>query len=133
MGIHQIIVLLSSWLLVCMGGLPFALPAQLPQAEAIAEAEQVITPALLAGPIRFLSDDHLEGRGPGTRGDSLARLYIATQMQSLNLHPGAAGGHWEQPVELVGMEVMHAIRKGQLEATGTRPQTPAEQFYALAV
>jgi len=27
---------------------------------------------------------------------------------------------------------MHAIRKGQLATTGTVPQTPAEQFYALA-
>jgi hypothetical protein len=30
------------------------------------------------------------------------------------------------------MEVMHAIRKGQLATTGHMPQTPAEQFYALA-
>jgi hypothetical protein len=30
------------------------------------------------------------------------------------------------------MEVMHAIRKGQLGTTGTVSQTPAEQFYALA-
>jgi hypothetical protein len=30
------------------------------------------------------------------------------------------------------MEVMHAIRKGQLESAGTLAQTPAAQFYALA-
>ena len=36
-------------------------------------------------------------------------------------------------VRLPGIEVMHAIRKGQLgEHPGNEHQTPAEQFYALA-
>jgi hypothetical protein len=30
------------------------------------------------------------------------------------------------------MEVMHAIRKGQLATTESGGQTPVEQFYALA-
>lgn len=39
---------------------------------------------------------------------------------------------WAARCTTAGMEVMHAIRKGQLLSTGTMPQTPAEQFYALA-
>ena len=39
---------------------------------------------------------------------------------------------WAARCTIAGMEVMHAIRKGQLTNTGTAPQTPAEQFYALA-
>ena len=39
---------------------------------------------------------------------------------------------WAARCTIAGMEVMHAIRKGQLETTGTMSQTPAEQFYALA-
>ena len=39
---------------------------------------------------------------------------------------------WSARCTIAGMEVMHAIRKGQLLYTGTMPQTPAEQFYALA-
>src|SRR5215475_11310334 len=39
---------------------------------------------------------------------------------------------WAARCTIAGMEVMHAIRKGQLETTGPVPQTPAEQFYALA-
>ena len=39
---------------------------------------------------------------------------------------------WAARCTIAGIEVMHAIRKGQLAATGTLPQTPAEQFYALA-
>jgi putative transposase len=39
---------------------------------------------------------------------------------------------WAARCTLAGMEVMHAIRKSQLTSTGNVPQTPAEQFYALA-
>ena len=39
---------------------------------------------------------------------------------------------WAARCTIAGIEVMHAIRKGQLEITGTVSQTSAEQFYALA-
>src|SRR5262245_7178612 len=39
---------------------------------------------------------------------------------------------WAARCTIAGIEVMHAIRKGQLVATGTLPQTPVGQFYALA-
>ena len=39
---------------------------------------------------------------------------------------------WAARCTIIGIEVMHAIRKGQLATAGSRPQTPAEQFYALA-
>jgi putative transposase len=40
---------------------------------------------------------------------------------------------WAARCTIVGIEVMHAIRKGQLATTETASQTPAEQFYALAI
>jgi putative transposase len=39
---------------------------------------------------------------------------------------------WAARCTLAGIEVMHAIRKGQLATTESGAQTPAEQFYALA-
>jgi putative transposase len=39
---------------------------------------------------------------------------------------------WSARCTLAGIEVMHAIRKGQLAATRNDRQTPAEQFYSLA-
>jgi len=39
---------------------------------------------------------------------------------------------WAARCTIAGIEVMHAIRKGQLVPTGHMLQTPAEQFYALA-
>jgi Zn-dependent M28 family amino/carboxypeptidase len=69
------------------------------------DAEKVITPEFLLGHTRFLSHDVLEGRGPGTRGDDLARYYIAAQFEAMGLHPGAADGSYFQSVPLVGSTV----------------------------
>jgi Zn-dependent M28 family amino/carboxypeptidase len=67
---------------------------------AVAKAQ--ITQGTLEAPIRFLADDALEGRGPATRGDALARLYLATELQSLGYQPGGEKGGWEQTVDVVG-------------------------------
>ncbi|MEW6271136.1 MAG: M28 family peptidase [Thermodesulfobacteriota bacterium] len=71
-------------------------------ADAAADAERAVTADTLRAPIRFLADDALEGRGPGTRGDVLARLYIASALQLLGVEPALPGG-FEQPVELLGV------------------------------
>jgi Zn-dependent M28 family amino/carboxypeptidase len=71
-------------------------------AASAAEAD-LIDEATLRGHIRFLADDLLEGRGPGSRGDQLTQLYLATQFQSLGLQPAAADGTWQQLVPLVGV------------------------------
>ena len=39
---------------------------------------------------------------------------------------------WAAQSTLAGIEVMHMIRKGQLQSDGNEEQTPAEQFYSLA-
>ena len=54
--------------------------------------------------ITEISDDRYEGRGPGTRGDELARKWLAQQLQGIGLQPGAADGGWQQPFELVGIK-----------------------------
>ncbi len=70
------------------------------------EIANTIDEATLRGHIRFLADDLLEGRGPGTRGDSLTQLYIATQFQMLGLEPAAPDGSWLQAVPLVGIQTI---------------------------
>src|SRR5262245_46753046 len=66
-------------------------------------AAAVIRAERLRGHIRFLASDLLEGRGPATRGDRLAQAYIAAQLESLGLEPGAPGGGYFQPFEIVGV------------------------------
>ena len=39
---------------------------------------------------------------------------------------------WAAQCTIAGIEIMHAIRKQQLLTSENAPQTPAEQFYALA-
>ncbi len=67
-------------------------------------AKTYITRGSLEAAIRFLSSDALEGRGPATRGDQLARLYLATQLESLGLLPGGPNGQWQQPFDIVGIK-----------------------------
>jgi Zn-dependent M28 family amino/carboxypeptidase len=69
-------------------------------------AAATITATTLAAPIRFLADDELEGRAPGTRGDRLARQYIISMMAGTGLEPGGPGGQWEQPFALVGVRTI---------------------------
>ncbi|HQR44999.1 MAG TPA: M20/M25/M40 family metallo-hydrolase [Thermoanaerobaculia bacterium] len=59
----------------------------------------------LRGTVRFLADDLLEGRGPGSRGDAVARLYLATELEKMGFLPGASEGGFHQPVDLVGTTV----------------------------
>ena len=65
-------------------------------------AGQSILESSLRADVKFLADDLLEGRGPGTRGDLLGQRYISTQFQVLGLEP-AASGSYIQKVPLVGV------------------------------
>ena len=70
--------------------------------KSMVDSSAMITESAMRAHIRFLASDLLEGRGPGTRGDELAQLYIATQLQSFGLEPMGSNGSWLQPVPLVG-------------------------------
>lgn len=86
---------------------PAALPAQVTVPAAAEKAAAVIDEATLEGPVRFLADDLLEGRGPASRGDQLSQLYLATTLQYLGFEPAfesASGkGSYLQPFDVVGM------------------------------
>lgn len=73
---------------------------------AVDAQQSEINEATLRGHIRYLADDLLEGRGPGSRADRQTQLYLSTQFQSLGLSPAAADGGWLQPVPLVGVRTV---------------------------
>ena len=81
-----------------------AADTRLPTAEQQRVAKQTINEATLRAHIRFLADDLLEGRGPGSRGDKLAQRYVAAQFETCGLQPAAPGGGWFQAVPLVGVK-----------------------------
>ena len=53
--------------------------------------------------LKYLADDLLEGRAPGTRGGMLAAKYIAAQFEAFGLEPAGPDGSYFQPVALVGI------------------------------
>jgi Zn-dependent M28 family amino/carboxypeptidase len=52
--------------------------------------------------VKYLADDSLEGRGPGTRGGEMAAAYIAKQFAMYGLKPAGDNGTYLQQVNFVG-------------------------------
>ncbi len=98
MKLHRVCLLIVSVFVF-----PVCVLAQLPSELQIKAGNQAITEARLRAHIKFLADDLLEGRGPGTRGDDLAMAYITAQFQAAGLKPAAGDGGWIQSVPLVGV------------------------------
>jgi Zn-dependent M28 family amino/carboxypeptidase len=87
--------------MVTAAGLATVRPAVLTEEERAAAG--AIQENRMRADIRLLSSDLLEGRGPGTRGDALAREYLRSRLEAIGLEPGAPGASWEQPLDLVGV------------------------------
>ncbi|HVP59419.1 MAG TPA: M20/M25/M40 family metallo-hydrolase [Myxococcaceae bacterium] len=79
-----------------------------------------IRPEALAGHIRFLADDLLGGRDPGTPGYDVAARYVASELQALGLQPAGEAGSYFQKVPFVRATPV----SGSLQFSGG-PGTPA--------
>jgi Zn-dependent M28 family amino/carboxypeptidase len=78
--------------------------------EAETQAAEQINEVTLRSHIKFLSDDLLEGRAPGTAGGRVAEKYIATQFEIIGLTPGAkamtdgaVSTSWYQAFDILGI------------------------------
>ena len=89
-----------------------------PEARAAAAS---IDPAKIRAHVRFLSLDLLEGRGPGTRGDSLAAEYIATQFELAGLQPAGDNGTYFQRVPLYAVHTDEEKTKFALVPASGQP------------
>ena len=67
------------------------------------QAATSIDPEKIRAHVRFLADDLLEGRGPGTRGGQLAAEYIATQFALAGARPAGENGSYFQTVPLLAV------------------------------
>lgn len=81
------------------GPVPAAAQAE-PRRDPVREALSRIEVRGIRSHLAFLSDDLLEGRAPGTRGERLAVRYIATQLERSGVAPPRGG--WFQSVPLMG-------------------------------
>jgi len=104
-------------LVLALGGLALAV-ASLAPPEAGAASAAIDGQAVLEH-TKVLASDAFEGRGPGTKGETLTVEYLTKQLASFGLQPGGADGSWVQPVPLVGITVKGApplvFRKGAEE------------------
>ncbi len=76
----------------------FLLAQSKKQRRAIAEqqkADQVIINNL-KNHVQFLSDDKVEGRSTGSKGEALAMEYISNQFKSIGLQPKGTNGYIQQ-------------------------------------
>jgi len=79
---------------------PLTLAAQ-QRGAAAARVTSAIRAEQIWGPLRFLSDDLLEGRASSSRGGEIAVQYIAAQFMALGLEPAGDGGTYIQRVPIV--------------------------------
>jgi Zn-dependent M28 family amino/carboxypeptidase len=73
---------------------------------AIKSAEAAVDSEKIRAHVKFLADDLLEGRGPGTRGGEIAAQYIATQFALYGLKPAGDNGTYMQMVNFVGTKTI---------------------------
>jgi Zn-dependent M28 family amino/carboxypeptidase len=80
--------------------------------------------------IRFLADDQLRGRQPGTEGYDIAAAYVASQYLQMGLQPaGDAGSYLQQvPLRRAWLEPGSA-QLDIVSGTGRQPLVFLEQFY----
>src|SRR3954471_8699043 len=79
-----------------------------------------ITPAEIDAHLRFLASDLLEGRAPATRGGRLTEQYLATQLQTFGVRPGAGDSSYFQrvPIDVVKADpkTIRVIASGKASA-----------------
>jgi Zn-dependent M28 family amino/carboxypeptidase len=74
--------------------------------EAARQAAASIDGQKIRAHVRFLADDLLEGRGPGTRGGDVAAKYIGTQFALYGLEPAGDNGTYFQKVPLYAVHTI---------------------------
>jgi Zn-dependent M28 family amino/carboxypeptidase len=94
----------NSLILLGLLGLVLALPATLGAQTPADRAAAEIDRDAIEGPVRFLADDLLEGRGPASRGDELTQLYLASTLEMMGYEPGGEKGSYLQPFDIVGID-----------------------------
>ncbi len=85
---------------VFLAGACFAQQFSPADQSAALSAIQSISASAVRGHMRFLSDELLAGRAPGTPGYDIAARYVATQMEAIGLLPAGERGTYSQRVPI---------------------------------
>ena len=91
----------TALLVVFLGAVAWRVPAQSVDSSdraAAGAAIKTIQADAIRAHMRFLSDDLLEGRFPGTPGYEIAARYVATELEGMGVQPAGERGTWFQKV-----------------------------------
>ena len=94
-------------------------------------ATKTIRPEQIRAHMRFLSDNLLQGRAPGTPGYDIAARYVATELEGMGLHPGVSG-NWFQSVPLAKAVTDEAASSLVLTVNGKEQKLSDAKDYMLS-
>jgi Zn-dependent M28 family amino/carboxypeptidase len=80
--------------------------------------------------VKYLADDLLEGRGPGSRGGMLAAKYIAGQFEALGLEPAGADRSFFQQAQMIGTKTDPSTKLVIKSETGGAEYGFGDEFVA---
>jgi Zn-dependent M28 family amino/carboxypeptidase len=101
---HWILVFAGS-LLGCAADQGSAPTSGTPFTAAAERAAAAIDAESIRAVVAEISGDAYAGRSPGSEGDERTRAYLARTLEQIGFAPAGADGQWQQPFELVGIEV----------------------------
>jgi len=87
----------------------------------VERALATITPELIRAHVRFLGDDLLQGRGPGTVGYDIAARYVAASLEALGFQPAGDNNTFFQQVPLLETKPNVSRTSAALELPGEAP------------
>ncbi len=93
---------------------------------------QGIDPHRIAEHVRFLANDLLEGRAPGTRGGDIAANYIAVQFALYGLKPAGDNGSFLQKVDFVGVKTLPGTSVSLQPASGAAMELKLAEDYVAS-
>ena len=95
-----------------------------------ADGSDALLTARLEAHVRFLADDLLRGRQPGTAGYDIAANYVASQFRQMGLAPAGTDGGYFQPVPLRRAWLQEGSAAMAFEHAGeSRPLRFVDEFY----
>jgi Zn-dependent M28 family amino/carboxypeptidase len=110
--------------------LPVSIPSTWSARERVCASE--VAQSSLSAHVRFLADDLLEGRAPGSRGSELAMKYVAAEYERLGLEPVGDAGSWFQRFDIVGLQTRVATPPTFRGARGAFTLTPGADTVVAA-
>jgi Zn-dependent M28 family amino/carboxypeptidase len=90
-----------------------------------------ISGARIAEHVQALASDEMAGRGPATRGETLAIEYIQKQFEQAGAQPAGDNGSYLQSVPLMGVETLPESHLAWQQGSRAIPMTYLEEYVGL--